>query len=63
MTKDTDFLPGGGMVNIGNADEPWEALHAKHIYGNIDGKMAEAEKAAGYSIVDGVPCFTYNEEE
>ncbi|MEE1362331.1 MAG: hypothetical protein U0K23_07110 [Selenomonadaceae bacterium] len=60
MAEATDFLPGGGMVNIGNAEEPWKEIHAERIYGDIDGKTAEAEKAAGYSIVDGIPCFTYN---
>lgn len=34
MVETTDFLPGGGMVNIGNATEPWKEIHAEQMYVN-----------------------------
>lgn len=34
MAEVTDFLPGGGMVNIGNDKEPWKEIHAEQINAN-----------------------------
>lgn len=56
MAEATDFLPSGGMVNIGNAKEPWKEIHAEQI----NTAEVNTDKVMNLSVVGGKLCMTYN---
>lgn len=69
------YCPNDDIKDLGTSAEKWDHVYANTVHGNLDGTAAKAtqdkngndipstyatkNELAGYSLVNGVPSFTY----